>query len=390
MKLEKFKTDRSKKIRNILLTLGAIIILVGGIIFYRSYALYEEDKTFNVIRGQVPEFTSSDMQIAYTVNGVKTTEAFPKKGTGYVSTSVTCENGVTAKWDNDVWGLINIDSNESGKIKCTIDFVKYLKEYLTDLAETDITSLVYDGTTDNNLRYIGTNPNNYLCFDKDCTNGKWRVIGVMNNMTTASNGNQSLVKIIRAEPVGSNKWDANDWTIATLQTNLNSGDLYTTYIKNYDNLFESVTWNLGGVSWSELTTAVPSIYYELERGKSVYTDRPTKWIGKIGLMYPSDYGYATSGGSTTDRKTCISTALYSWNSYSDCYNSNYLFSDDWPWLITPNSNDSIFVLAVYGAGHVDIYGVGYSGTIHPVGYLVSSAKILSGDGTSSSPWIISA
>ena len=44
--------------------------------------------------------------------------------------------------------------------------------------------------------------------------------------------------------------------------------------------------------------------YEKERGTTVYSERPTKWTGKIGLMYPSDYGYATSGGSTTNREAC--------------------------------------------------------------------------------------
>lgn len=33
------------------------------------------------------------------------------------------------------------------------------------------------------------------------------------------------------------------------------------------------------------------------------------WKGLVGLMYPSDYGYATSGGSITNRTTCLNKSL---------------------------------------------------------------------------------
>ena len=29
-------------------------------------------------------------------------------------------------------------------------------------------------------------------------------------------------------------------------------------------------------------------------------ERTISWLGKIGLVYPPDYGYATSGGSTAN------------------------------------------------------------------------------------------
>ena len=39
-------------------------------------------------------------------------------------------------------------------------------------------TLAYDGTTDNNLRYVGSNPCNYVKIDNEI----WRIIGVMNNI----------------------------------------------------------------------------------------------------------------------------------------------------------------------------------------------------------------
>lgn len=40
------------------------------------------------------------------------------------------------------------------------------------------TGLAYDGTVDNNLRYVGENPNNFIWFNDEL----WRIIGVMNNL----------------------------------------------------------------------------------------------------------------------------------------------------------------------------------------------------------------
>jgi hypothetical protein len=212
--------------------------------------------------------------------------------------SGTLESNESITYSIRLWMDESVTSEDSmnkyftSKISVTATRDTTLAKYIQTLATADTTNLVYDDTTDNNLRYIGANPNNYLCFDSDCSTGKWRVIGLMNNITTA-NGTQNLVKIIRADSVGDYALDkngVNDWTTATLQTNLNSGDLYTTYIKKYDNLFETVTWNLGGVGSDEWKTAVPSKYYELERGETVYSGYETTWSGKIGLMYPSDYG----------------------------------------------------------------------------------------------------
>jgi hypothetical protein len=130
MKLEKFKTDRSKKIRNILITLGVIIILVGGIIFYRSYAIYEEDKTFNVLRGQVPSFTRNDIELTYTING-ESASSFPKKGDYKVD--ISCDNA-TGKWNNDKWSILI--SNATGeKVKCSIAFNELYTESILNGAD---------------------------------------------------------------------------------------------------------------------------------------------------------------------------------------------------------------------------------------------------------------
>jgi hypothetical protein len=364
MKLERFKKDKKQK--NIIIALGIFIVLIGGIIkAYNSYAIYQEERTFNVINGQVPEFKSNDIQIAYTVDGEKAS-SFPEKGDYDVT--VDCNGTATGEWDTDEWAL-KISNATADRVKCSISFEKIsiLKDKIITLAESDTTNLAYDETTDNNLRYIGADPDNYLCFDKECTNGRWRVIGIMNNIETKEHGTQSLVKIIRADSIGNIAWDGNnvnDWTTASLQTSLNSGDgeLYTTYIKNYDSLFEIVTWNLGGTaSYTSSSNGLASHFYGYERG------------------------------TTTDRATCLATALYSWyvSSVSDCKNNDYLYLKSTEWTLTPYSGNSDFVFYVYSTGIVSRnYSATDSNAVRPVGYLISNTKILSGDGTSDSPWII--
>ena len=78
-------------------------------------------------------------------------------------------------------------------------------------------------------------------------------------------------------------------------------DFTSTGLKNDTtrNAIEEVVWNLGGTDADDTSTA--SMFYTAERGTTVYTGRPTTWTGKIGLMYPSDYGYATSGGTSMNR-----------------------------------------------------------------------------------------
>ena len=178
--------------------------------------------------------------------------------------------------------------------------------------------LVYDETSDNNLRYIGANPNNYVSFNGEL----WRIIGVMNNIDNGSGTKETRLKIIRNESIGEYSWDYHsdgtydsDWTTSTIMDLLNTGAYYNRTAGIYYNnstvstavdftsnglteeaktMIGNAVWNLGGSNtYEDVTTPM---LYTRERGDEVITGRPTTWIGQIGLMYPSDYGYATSGG----------------------------------------------------------------------------------------------
>ena len=155
-------------------------------------------------------------------------------------------------------------------------------------------------------------------------------------------------------------------------------------------MISDAKWNLGGSSTYD--DVIASMFYERERGTTVYSGRPTEWIGSIGLMYPSDYGYATSGGSTTNRETCLNTELYNWDgsSVSDCKNNDWLYTGSYQWTLTPISSSSYNVFTVAGGGYVSISYAYYTNrAVSPAIYLNSNVKISGGDGSSSSPFILS-
>ena len=156
-------------------------------------------------------------------------------------------------------------------------------------------------------------------------------------------------------------------------------------------MISDAVWNLGGSSTFNDVRA--SMFYERERGTDVYSEHVTEWTGKIGLMYASDYGYATAGGSGADRETCLNTVLYDWDdsSYSYCKDNDWLYdSSNYQWTLTPYSSTSRDVFRVYINGSVNGYNANYSSyAASPALYLNSNVKISGGEGMESSPYQLS-
>ena len=283
----------------------------------------------------------------------------------------------------------------------------------TILAKGETDELKFDNTVDNNLRYIGANPNNYVSFNNEL----WRIIGVFNNIDDGTGTKETRVKIIRNEPIGVYSWDYdgtvssnrydNDWTSSQLKDLLNNGAYYNRTTGSYYNnsttatsvdftsnglteeaksMISDAKWNLGGLAGS---LDIPLSVYTSERGTTVYSGRPTEWIGSIGLMYPSDYGYATAGGSSTDRETCLNTKLFSWIVYDDCFNNDWLYTGSYPWTLTPDSSSSSGVFYVLSNGRVFSGIAYYINDVFPALYLNSNVKISGGEGTESSPFTLS-
>ena len=301
------------------------------------------------------------------------------------------------------------NQNVSFKTKVTINETKELESPSTggvastiaSLASTDTTNFATDDA-DNNIRYIGANPNNYVYFNcsdynnqSDSTCEKWRIIGVFRNMTKSDGKKEDLVKIIRDDGLGGIAWDTNnvnDWSKASLQTTLNgeyyNGTYATGAFKNDStrNAIESVVWNLGGIGYLDDSL---STSYSSERGTTVY-GHATTWTGKVGLMYPSDYGYATSGGATTNRSTCLTTTMGNWDrsGVSDCYSNDYLYkSSYYQWTLAPFSSNPNNVFIVYALGYVASGDASHSYGVRPAAFLKSNISITDvGLGTAESPF----
>ena len=314
---------------------------------------------------------------------------------------------------------------EKGKVPLS----DYVAETASDTAVDDY----------GNTRYIGRNPKNIVSIDGEL----WRIIGVMNNIDDGTGKKESRVKLIRNESIGGYSWNTsessinsgwgvNEWSQADLMKLLNPGyesetvggslywnsgsgtcysrenngtkscDFTTTGIKDkLKTLISDAVWNTGA---STTRGQITSEFYTQERGTrngkicssgdycNDTVERTTTWIGKVGLMYPSDYGYATSGGSTTDRATCLNKSIGSWSnsSVNDCKNNDWLFRY-YQWTLSPSVSSSYAstVITVCKAGYVSAYNAFSANDVRPVVYLLPSVVIQSGDGSSSNPFILS-
>ncbi len=398
MKLERFKEKDKKKTFIIIFTVCCIFLL-AGLFLYTSFAVFTEEKQFNVINGTYQD--PGDLYFAVYVDG-KITNIIPSKDSGYTldTEKSSCTNGATVSWDNESWSALinfsNYSAGEMSRTKCTM----YFKEQTfadTILACNDtaancimnnasLSSEIVTDDPDGNARYIGANPNNYVSFNNEL----WQIIGAFKNIDNGSNIKETRLKIIKNEPYNESiAWDAssaNDWSNASLQEELN-----TTYLNSiqspYQEMIENSVWNLGGVS---STLNLTSELYTSERGTTVYSGRPTEWTGQIGLIYPSDYGYAASGGST-GREICLSYDLGSWSSYSDCYTNDWLYkSGTSQWTLTLSSSLSYGKIYILG-GSISITGRGHNTyyAAFPSLYLSSNVKITGGDGSESNPYTLS-
>ena len=270
---------------------------------------------------------------------------------------------------------------------------------------------------ENGLRYEGADPNNYICLDNKtsgtCSDSSllFRIIGLFDEDTssdgTTSSGTKKLLKVIDTNNYGGTdgkKWNSagtNNWSTASLKTELN-GTYLTTLLgssnvnSKLSNSIANAKWHLGGASSSNYNTLTAEGIYKEERNTSaIYSGNPSSIYAKVGLMYPSDYGYATIGGTNINKSECRARDLYDWDGsiYSDCRNNDWLFIsqnnfvNNVEWTITPRSDTSGNVLHIRSTGNVNhqynyIDVPNFYWAARPTFYLDSSVlKIVGGLGT---------
>ena len=251
-------------------------------------------------------------------------------------------------------------------------------------------------------RYQGANPNNYITFNDEI--GVWRVIGVFEVETSNGDGTykkENKVKIIR-DAFDEEQWNttsSNDWTTAELMNTLNSGDYYnrgdiysktglTTKAKSQ---LSSTKWYLGNITWTgNIGTGNTKEIYAQERSTSVHSGNSQTWDGKVGLIYASDYMYASSGCYNDDSKKGYDMSS-SDSDYANetCTSSNWLYDSNFYWTISPVSIEDSNVTFVYNNGSLTIDSARYTKVkLRPTLYLSASVEYMSGNGSASDPFII--
>ena len=284
-----------------------------------------------------------------------------------------------------------------------------------------------EGFSQDEYRYAGVNytegstdyVHNYVTFNDE--KAGWRIIGLVNVMTSSGQVEQRL-KIIKNDKLevngkksfswvyGDTSTYGSDWTKALLMKMLNedyynsaSGtnnchsssssssqcDFSTNGIHDLTRqmIAEDIIWNIGG---HDLSTAKVAEMYNDERGTNVYQNRSITWPraedkdtkARIGLMYASDYGYATGGKS----RSCIKNKnLYiqsNLDDYSTCTENNWLYFGDYEWVLTPliDINYNFIVLM---SGAVGVYNAQNSYMVRPTLYLKPNVHIVEDDGDGS-------
>lgn len=286
------------------------------------------------------------------------------------------------------------------------------------------------------IRYYGSNPNNYVKIGNEI----WRAVGLINN-----GGNK--IKLVRSSFLDEKKvWDntygvnsgsgVNEWSQSTISDFLSSQYISSSIFKygvQSDALWNTTAIYRGTFTIEDYVAPEPeydedgnlietevcpgeeclvkdgSIYkfdrdaaisidtaYLFERNKdhlgnqciaggAYCTDNVTRnatWNGSVGLIYPSDYVYASSNSACrTNIRTSGACSVDNWLDYGQSY-----------WTITSAAfyNTNSLVMYVNANGSVDVSNASSALKVLPAVYLVKDATIVTGNGTSSDPYVLKA
>ena len=388
----------------------------------------EKKKASNKLLDKDEEITCKDVAKINDEDYNKCTIIFDENGIAKVS--------ITGKGKFDGLKITN-GTKENAEVKEITKPTYGMKaiEYITNLYDYDDISnnLKRDNTKDQNIRYYGSDPNNYVSFNNEL----WRIIGVFGNN----------VKLVRKDSLGKLSWDSsessvnsgwgvNEWSQADLQVYLNKmyyGGTTVTCFGDWKNttttcptnrlddasktLIDNHTWNTGAPNYKELynstTETLDTVeFYKAERGNETgkicnggdycndTVERTTEWTGYVALPYATDWAYASSESDCETNMFAGYDATAS--SFGEaianmtCKKNNWMhygstLSDAF-WVLSPDKSfeSSFGSLVVYGIGAVSasLDGTAEPHFVIPSIYLKNNVQIISGTGTSGDPYIL--
>ena len=353
--------------------------------------------TVNLPTSCVVDFTEGYTVTLNATNGTVTAPTSKVIGrTGTATFTVTPNDGYKAELETDNCGgtlsgsTYTISSITAGKT-CSIIF-KSDNPFLSGTLAYKIyekSKTHEDGVyNENGYRYEGVDPNNYIQMEKsDRTTEMWRIIGLFPD---GENG-ENIIRVRKAgyEKAAYDSNSTNHWPNTTLYTTLSS----TYSLTNYKN---TVNYKMYLGTSNKYNSYVLADYYDMERmlnskgmagatSKASYSSE-TKFTGSVGLMYPSDYGYAVLA---SDCARTIKPLNY--HETTTCYDNNWLYhrTSDFQLLITPIALAANLVSDVSTKGYVTLYGdfVTDSGLVAPV-MALSATIVVTGSGTQSDPYVM--
>ena len=184
MKLEKFKERDNKKIGIIVFTI-VCILLVSGVILYRTFAIFEVKTNQNMINGSVQSM--GDLEFAFYKDNEIVKEV-PKKDEGYSldTSSSYCVDLLNDKqvsnvnWNDERWS-IELKDITSTKTKCYLHFKKIYKEDILNEAIPDLMNgrlvpiviLNNEAPSDIKEKYLGATGGKVLKADITKTEDPW-------------------------------------------------------------------------------------------------------------------------------------------------------------------------------------------------------------------------
>ena len=449
MELKKYKDNNYKRKSYVILVIGFLLLSINSYLFYKSYALYEEKKDFDVINGTVED--PGDIYFAYYVDGV-ISRNMPLQNTGYTldETKSNCNNGVVPTWDNASWeakmNYKNYSATTNTRTKCTLYFNKTAKTVKTALGNIEVNSYIPDftksacddssceshekgifETTDNDGKptyyYRGSVENNYVKF----AGYFWRIIRI--------NSNGSIRMIYDGTSAHKNGESSEDRQYGTSQFNpsaennmyvgymYTSGEVhgtgasstiktdadkfYTNKLSSYASKLDAnagfcgnrsalteqsgigtgtiITYNKG---YLRVVESAPTL--TCENDSDYYTMASASSGNKklsypVGLITADEVMFAGHGGGVFDG---------SYN-YTKRNNDSYLITGNAFWTMTPAGGYNLFgltnwvanVFSVYYSGYIDDNAAFDPYGLRPVINIRSDVKI-TGTGTMTDPYVV--
>ena len=267
--------------------------------------------------------------------------------------------------------------------------VEEIPPTLAETIKTHATSHTNGVYNENGYRYEGTDPNNYIYMTNKSTNEKelWRIIGVFND---GANGEEVIRVRRHYEKISypNMAYDSNG------TNHFPNTTIYNTLSNKYNltNYNHTVNYKMYLGTSGSPKSLTSSGWYTAERGNtpgktaSDSYNNSISFIGSVGLIYPSDYGYAVLASD------CARTTIASkYNATVACHNNNWLFhgGSNGQWLISPSASDA------WGAFYIGSSAGLYStaGVSNAMGYSpvmsLEAGVIVSGSGTKTDPYVIS-